>query len=119
MHEQSPGGSNSSCQGDNSTGQHTPQDSSPVGREDFYWKPRSHCLFGSFDTAAAAAAQHSSEDWYKAAAYGSYYQQLAASAAAARSYSHIPAPTAKLSDFYYNNPYSRFAGSYASQIPYS
>ena len=118
MHEQSLGGSNSSCQGDNSTGQHTPHDSSPVGsREDTYWKPRSHCLFGTFDT--AAAAQQSPEDWYKAAAYGSYYQQLAASAAAARSYSHIPAPAAKLSDFYYSNPYRGFTTPYASQIPYS
>ena len=104
------------ARGDNSTGQHTPLDSSPVGsREDIYWKPRSHCLFGTFDT----AAQQSPEDWYKAAAYGSCYQQLAASAAAARSYGHIPAPAAKLSEFYYSNPYRGFTTPYASQIPYS
>lgn len=116
VHEQSPGGSNSSCQGDNSTGQHTPHENSPLGREDMacYWKRGNHCLFGTFDT----AAQQTSEDFYKAA-YGSYYQQLAASAAAARSYSHIPTPATKLTDFYYNSAYGRFPTPYSGQIPYS
>lgn len=113
VQEQSPGGSNSSCHGENSTGHQTPHgDSSPItshtiGPPSCYWRPRNNCLFGAFET-----AQHTSEELYKVA-YGSYYQQLAASAA--RTYGHMHNPT-KLTDLYYNNPYSRFAGSYATHL---
>lgn len=108
--EQSPGGASSgSCHGENSTGHVTPHDISPTSRvaAPCYWRDRNTCLFSTFDT-----SQHTSEELYKAA-YGSYYQQLAASAA--RTYSHIQTP-AKLTNFYYNNPYSRLAGTYAAHF---
>lgn len=115
LQERSPGGgSNSSCHGDNSTGHHTPhREISPITREHLsssscYWTARNNCLFGSFDS-----VQHTPEELYKAA-YGSYYQQLAASAA--RTYTHIPTGPNKLTNLYYTNPYSRFAGSYANHL---
>jgi len=98
--EQSPGGSSHSCHGENSLVEHPSHENSPAVREDYslptsYWKPRSNCLFGAFDT----GVQH--EDLYKAA-YGSYYQQLAASAA--RTYSHMTHQS-RLADLYHYNPY--------------
>lgn len=112
--DQSPGGSNSSCIGESSPGQHTPHTMSPSlsSHVDImsscYWPPRSNCIFGT----AFDSSQNTPEEIYKAA-YGTYYQQLAASAA--RTYGHIQTPS-KLTDFYYTNPYSRFASSYTSPL---